>query len=328
MTLRTDGKNRPAILLIDEIENHLHPTWQRRVIPALLEHFPRITDLRHHAFAFCGGAAGKRAKCISLSATRNGLITTKTNTEPIKGMTSDEICRQYLEVQDPTDLATAEAAQELRQLRNAGPRDTAGSGSAAARANAAVTPAGGPRFAVRGGRPRRSGSCLRQQFNEGVGEVPTVTRFEPGERLAMRSVERSPEPDFFDDLRAAYTRWEDLDGGDRQHIRDALVRDFGTVCAYCEQPCQSPTQYEEPHDESVDHFRPRHRFPNQWLDWLNLVYACRRCNQAKGRNWPGFDDALVNQLLAGEDHRYVPVSEYVNPSAGRRATAGPGLLCL
>ena len=30
----------PAILLIDEIENHLHPTWQRRVIPALLEHFP------------------------------------------------------------------------------------------------------------------------------------------------------------------------------------------------------------------------------------------------------------------------------------------------
>ena len=131
----------------------------------------------------------------------------------------------------------------------------------------------------------------------------------------MHSVERSPEPDFFDDLRAAYTRWEDLDGGDRQRIRNALMRDFGTTCAYCEQSCQSPTLYEEPHDESVDHFRPRHRFPNQWLDWLNLVYACRRCNQAKGGNWPGFDDALVNQALAGEDPRYVPVSEYVNPSA-------------
>ena len=35
-------ETKPAILLIDEIENHLHPTWQRRVIPALLEHFPGL----------------------------------------------------------------------------------------------------------------------------------------------------------------------------------------------------------------------------------------------------------------------------------------------
>ena len=149
----------------------------------------------------------------------------------------------------------------------------------------------------------------------------------------MHSVERSPEPDFFDELRAKYTQWEDLSGGDRQRVRSALVRDFGTICAYCECPCQSTrATHHEPNEEntgssshfrrketeeSTDHFRPKDpdRFPALWLDWLNLVYSCYRCNQAKGNSWPGFDDALVNQFLAGEDARYVSVSEYVNPSA-------------
>ena len=52
-----DGwENRPAILLIDEIENHLHPTWQRRVIPALLEHFPglQIFATTHSPFVVAG----------------------------------------------------------------------------------------------------------------------------------------------------------------------------------------------------------------------------------------------------------------------------------
>ena len=132
----------------------------------------------------------------------------------------------------------------------------------------------------------------------------------------MHSVERSPGPDFLAQLRSAHTQWYDLQGDERRRIRDALVRDFGTICAYCERPCQRGTAtHEEPGEETIDHFRPRNCFPDLWLDWLNLVYACRRCNQAKGSSWPGFDDTLVNQMLAAEDSRYVSVSEYVNPSA-------------
>ena len=67
--------------------------------------------------------------------------------------------------------------------------------------------------------------------------------------------------------------------------------------------------------EEIEHFRPRSRFPDQSFDWLNLVYSCHRCNQAKGDNWPGFDDGLLNQLLAAENSRYAPASEYVNPNA-------------
>ena len=54
-------EKKPAILLIDEIENHLHPTWQRRVIPALLEHFPglQIFATTHSPFVVAGLKAGQ-----------------------------------------------------------------------------------------------------------------------------------------------------------------------------------------------------------------------------------------------------------------------------
>ena len=60
-TMRVTGPNKPAILLIDEIENHLHPTWQRRVIPALLEHFPglQIFATTHSPFVVAGLKAGQ-----------------------------------------------------------------------------------------------------------------------------------------------------------------------------------------------------------------------------------------------------------------------------
>ncbi len=143
----------------------------------------------------------------------------------------------------------------------------------------------------------------------------------------MRSVQRSPEPGFLAELRAGHTQWDDLDGHDRQRIRDALVQDFGPICAYCQQTCQPTqprTQTEEisppPNEESIDHFRPRSRFPALRLDWSNLIYACYRCNQNKGDSWPGYDDALIDQVLTAGYSRYTPVSEYVSPNsvAGQR----------
>lgn len=32
----------PGLLLIDEVENHLHPRWQKRLIPAILDVFPKL----------------------------------------------------------------------------------------------------------------------------------------------------------------------------------------------------------------------------------------------------------------------------------------------
>ena len=122
---RGGWSTRPAILLIDEIENHLHPTWQRRVIPALLKHFPglQIFATTHSPFVVAGLKAGQ---VHLLNRDANGVITASSNTDDLIGWTADEILRVFMGVEDPTDDATAAVARELRQLRDAGPHSDQG----------------------------------------------------------------------------------------------------------------------------------------------------------------------------------------------------------
>ena len=133
----------------------------------------------------------------------------------------------------------------------------------------------------------------------------------------MHSVQRSPDPAFLARLHSAYTRWEDLDGNDRRRIRDALALDFKEICAYCERLCGVSGPFGHSSNRAtIDHFHPRVHFPDLWLDWPNLMYACHRCNQAKGGKWPGHDDQLVNERLETlTGGRYRRVSQYVNPNA-------------
>ena len=115
-------EEEPAILLIDEIENHLHPTWQRRVIPALLQHFPglQIFATTHSPFVVAGL---KKGQVHLLKRDENGVVTYKPNPEDIVGWTADEILRNMMSVEDPTDDDTAAAARELRELRDEWPLD-------------------------------------------------------------------------------------------------------------------------------------------------------------------------------------------------------------
>ena len=109
-------ENKPAILLIDEIENHLHPTWQRRVIPALLKHFPglQIFATTHSPFVVAGLKAGQ---VHLLKRDENGVVTATNNTEDIIGWTADEILRTMMGVDEPTDQLTVDRANRLRELR-------------------------------------------------------------------------------------------------------------------------------------------------------------------------------------------------------------------
>ena len=112
-----DGwEEKPAILLIDEIENHLHPTWQRRVIPELLKHFPKlqIFATTHSPFVVAGLKAGQ---VHLLKRDENGVVTATTNERDVIGWTADEILRTMMGVDEPTDQLTVDCANQLRQLR-------------------------------------------------------------------------------------------------------------------------------------------------------------------------------------------------------------------
>ena len=108
-------KDLPAILFIDEIENHLHPAWQRRFIPVFLKHFPNLQVIAttHSPFHISGLKAGQVHR---LSQDDDWVTWVETNDEDIIGFTADEILHDYLEVLDPTDLETAEAVELLRWL--------------------------------------------------------------------------------------------------------------------------------------------------------------------------------------------------------------------
>ena len=109
-------EKRSMILLIDEIENHLHPTWQRRVIPALLEYFPglQIFATTHSPFVVAGLRAGQ---VHMLKRGADGVVTASTNEQDIIGWTTDEILRTFMGVDEPTDQLTIDRAGRLRELR-------------------------------------------------------------------------------------------------------------------------------------------------------------------------------------------------------------------
>lgn len=113
-----DGwSSRPTILILDEIENHLHPSWQRRVIPVLLKHFPelQIFTTTHSPFIVAGLKSGQ---VHLFKRDGDNAIVSSTNEEDIVGWTADEILRGFMGVEDPTDDVTATIAARLRWLRN------------------------------------------------------------------------------------------------------------------------------------------------------------------------------------------------------------------
>jgi hypothetical protein len=65
--------------------------------------------------------------------------------------------------------------------------------------------------------------------------------------------------------------------------RPFLRRDFEFRCAYC---LRHEFFFGGGEAGEIDHFRPRHLFPEMKTVYPNLYWSCRKCNTFKGGKWP------------------------------------------
>ncbi len=127
----------------------------------------------------------------------------------------------------------------------------------------------------------------------------------------MRWVDRGPKPDGVDGYARQFTQgWVDHfrnDIGGRptdsywREFRPRLGMQSDGNCWYCERRCE-PASEVGGKAATVDHFKPRSRFPELTYEWTNWVFSCRRCNEdSKGDRWPAV--GYVDPGAVGECER-------------------------
>ena len=106
---------KPAILIIDEIDAHLHPSWQRRIIPALTGNFPNLQIFcsTHSPLMLAGLAEGQ---VQLLSRDLGGNVTVSRNETDMIGWSAEEILSHVQGVRNPTDLAASIDLDRLGEL--------------------------------------------------------------------------------------------------------------------------------------------------------------------------------------------------------------------
>ncbi|MEB5475998.1 HNH endonuclease [Acinetobacter pollinis] len=68
-----------------------------------------------------------------------------------------------------------------------------------------------------------------------------------------------------------HTVWKHKD------IHSALLISSNDKCAFCESALQISSAYME-----IEHFKPKDDFPDNVVEWGNLLPSCKRCNTKKG----------------------------------------------
>lgn len=106
-----------GVVLVDELEQHLHPSWQRRIISRLHEQFPLVQFVfTTHAPLCVVGTTDLDDHDVALThlGLRGGVVKADSGIRPPRGMRADNILTSYLFGLDTT--GDDETAGQIRKL--------------------------------------------------------------------------------------------------------------------------------------------------------------------------------------------------------------------
>ena len=149
----------------------------------------------------------------------------------------------------------------------------------------------------------------------------------------MRWVDRGAEPAELEAIRAEHTQfWVDLvrDGKDEHHEegyksslwvlfrnKDLAPR-FNRKCGYCERACDAARGSSKA--PSLDHFKPKSKFPRLVYVWGNWIFSCGECNEIKADKWAnvGFVDPCAADVMERPEEYFDFDCEYMElmPKSG------------
>ena len=117
-----DGADAPArvegVVLIDEIDLHLHPRWQRVVLPRLREAFPRLQlVVTTHSPQVLGSVENRQVRRLIDGSLQEGRVF-------VEGRDTNAILREHMNTED-RDLKGARELQRLHELIDRGRREEA-----------------------------------------------------------------------------------------------------------------------------------------------------------------------------------------------------------
>lgn len=86
-------KQMKGIVLVDEIEQHLHPRWQRYIVTRLKQQFPRLQFIATTHSPLCSGGAGDlpEKECTLIALSRDGKKIERDFLPSLRGLRADQI---------------------------------------------------------------------------------------------------------------------------------------------------------------------------------------------------------------------------------------------
>jgi hypothetical protein len=115
-----------AIVVIDEIEKHLHPRWQREIVRELSRQFPQVQFIASTHSPLCAGGLADLAEDAAAMyrfELKSGAVVGE-KLEPYRGWTYDQIMTSSaFGLKSVRDVTTQEIGDELREAHAKGDRE-------------------------------------------------------------------------------------------------------------------------------------------------------------------------------------------------------------